>query len=126
MELDYDFVRELLIKCADSNSLYGPSDDELMKLAATKSISREKLAFTVDRLYEAGYIQNHTRYSNNKPTIIMPGNLTWSGNEYLNNIRSNTVWEETKSKIKSAGVSTSLSVVGSVAASVVKAKLGLS
>ena len=125
MELDYDFVRELMIECADSSSLYGPSDKELMNFANARHASRAKLAFTVDRLFEAGYIQKASRYASDGPAIIMPGNLTWSGNEYLNNIRSNSVWEETKNKIKNAGISTSLTILGSVASSVIKAKLNL-
>lgn len=125
MELNYDFVREVMLTCANSKNSHGPSETEIRELAANNQISTNELGFTINRLYEAGFITNKVQYASDVPVMVAPGNLTWDGNEYLNNIRSNSVWSETKDKIKESGLSVSLQVLGSVASSIVKSKLGL-
>lgn len=125
MELDFDFVREVLIFCADSQSPHGPGDIEMREFADKKGKTVYQLAFTINRLYEAGYIKKKTSYASGEPYLVEPGNLTWDGNEYLNNIRNQSIWNATKEKVKSVGGSVSLSVMGSVAAALLKQQLGL-
>ncbi|WP_158682887.1 DUF2513 domain-containing protein [Lactobacillus sp. CBA3605] len=125
MELNYDFVREILLTCAASTHPMGPSEDEIRKLADDYEVSLDQLAYTVTCLFQAGLVVNKVAYTLSGPYLVSPGNLTWDGNEYLNNIRNTSVWEETKDKVKKSGLSVSLQVLGAVATAVVKNKLGL-
>lgn len=126
MELNYDFVRDMLLECANSTNPYGPSNDEVRSFAESKNVTIEELAYTVDCLHQAGLITNKAARASAVPYMFTPGNLTWKGNEYLNSIRSKSVWNETKVKLKSAGITASLELVGELATSVIKSKLGLS
>lgn len=125
MELNYDFVRKVLLTCADSPEFSGPSDNEMRKLATDNSVSFGQLAYTIDCLKQAGYIDGGIVKALSGPIAVKPGNLTWEGNTYLSNIRNNTVWKETKQKVKDSGLSVSLQILGSVASSIVKNRLGL-
>lgn len=126
MELNYDFVREILIECANSTKLSGPTDKEIRAFATSKGVSINELAFTIDKLEEADFINGHVQYSGDGPYFILIGNLTWDGNQYLNSIRSDSVWKETKKKIKDTGVSVTFSIMTALATSIAKQKLGLS
>lgn len=126
MELNYDFVREILIECANSTNLSGPTDEEIRAFATSKDVSVNQLAFTVDKLEEADFISGHVQYSGDGPYFISIGNLTWDGNQYLNSIRSDSVWKETKQKVKETGISVTFSILTALATSIAKQKLGLS
>lgn len=126
MELNFDFVRDLLIFCAKSPNPHGPRDTDMRKFAKSKGFSVDDLAFTINRLYEAEYITKKTVYGSGVPITMEPGNLTWNGNEYLNSVRSPSVWKATKDKISGVGGKLTFQLVTSVATSIVKSQLGLS
>lgn len=54
----------------------------------------------------------------------MPGNLTLEGHKFLDNIRDNKVWQNTKDII-SKFENVSLNIISSVAANLISSKLGL-
>ena len=50
--------------------------------------------------------------------------LTWEGHEFLDSIRSDTVWTKTKKRFTEKGIDMSFDLVKSVAQVMVKAALG--
>ncbi|KRK79488.1 DUF2513 domain-containing protein [Companilactobacillus nodensis] len=125
MELDYDFVRKTLIECAESEHLQGPTNKEIRNFADENHVSLNELAFTIDKMEEAGFITGKVTYSGEGPYVILIGNLTWDGNQYLNSIRNPFIWKETKQKLIDKGVTASFSVITALATAIAKQKLGL-
>ena len=125
MELDYDFVRDLLIFCAESKHKFGPTNKETIEFSKSKNIPMNQLAFTVNKLFEAGFTTHEVEYASNKPKRVMPGNLTWEGNEYLNSIKNKSTWNNIKKLISEKGLSISFDVIKDAAKACVKNSLGL-
>ncbi|WP_369833368.1 DUF2513 domain-containing protein [Companilactobacillus pabuli] len=125
MELNYDFVRKVLIECADSDHPQGPTDKEIRAFASNNNVNLNELAFTIDKLREADFINGKVIYGGDGPYKILIGNLTWDGNQYLNSIRSSSVWKKTKQKLIDNGITASFSVITSLATAIAKQKLGL-
>lgn len=126
MELNYDLVRDILIEYAQSEHTSGPTAQELIDFAAKKECSYDELTFTLARMYEGGLITNSPQLIGNSYKITEPGNLTWQGNEYLNSVRTQNVWNEAKNKIKELGLKVSFETIAFLAKSIVSKKLGLS
>ncbi|MCX8721390.1 MULTISPECIES: DUF2513 domain-containing protein [unclassified Lactobacillus] len=126
MELNYDFVREILIDYAESKNVSGPTVIELLDFAKTKNKTYDELAFSLARMYEGNLISDSPILIGNHYKIVSPGNLTWQGNEYLSSIRSQNIWSETKSKIKKIGSKVTFETIVSVASAIAKHQLGLS
>lgn len=125
MRLNHECVRDILLTMESLD--YG----EILKLRDYKNkpllakYSEEDFVYTVKKLKEADYVS----------ASIAPGiqgtflrfsvdSVTWLGHQFLDTVRDNAVWEETKSiTSKVAGVS--LSILSDVAKDVLKKALGL-
>ncbi|WP_143454637.1 DUF2513 domain-containing protein [Ligilactobacillus salivarius] len=75
-------------------------------------------AYTVLKLKEANFIDGDVWWTNNSPARIMVDNLTYEGHKFLDNIRDDKVWKDTKT-ILSKFSSVSLNFVSSVASDVI-------
>ncbi|WP_197529076.1 DUF2513 domain-containing protein [Aeoliella mucimassa] len=51
--------------------------------------------------------------------------MTWAGHDFLDSIRSNEVWNDTKKSIANAGVGVTLAIITELAKTCIKQKLGL-
>jgi hypothetical protein len=59
------------------------------------------------------------------PTIIIE-KLTWSGHEFLDNARNESIWKETMKTVKEKGGSVGIGILTQVLTSVAKQQFGLS
>ena len=127
MKLDLGCVRSVLLELEsfpigyyqvssfkDSVSMYG----------------QENVLYTIVKLCEAGYINaKFARTLDGRPHIDSVFDMTFSGHEFLADIKPQSNWEKLSSALKSGG-SASLKVVANVAidlgTEVLKSKLGLS
>ncbi|WEV40321.1 DUF2513 domain-containing protein [Lactobacillus sp. ESL0681] len=127
MELNYDFVREILIEIAKSNHAGGPTAKELIDFAETKGFTYDELAYTLARLFEGSLVTKlPTPVGDSYKIAPSVGNLTWQGNEYLNSIRNQDIWTKTKDKLKQDGIKVAFDTVVSVASAIANHQLGLS
>ncbi|NVO88913.1 DUF2513 domain-containing protein [Lactobacillus rhamnosus] len=124
MELDYDQVREFLMAIEDSDNIHGLDQQGGSKFAEENDMSRDQLAYMVMKLKEGNLITGSVKWASNEPYWINPGNLTYSGHEYLNNIRDSKVWEGVKTATSKVG-SVSLSILVELAKQEMKKRLGL-
>lgn len=129
MKLNHDLVRYVLLSIEECKELTGP--DEKKFLASLKkygTFERDDVVYTVTKLHEADFITGKITWASNVPMFIIPGNLTYEGHKFLDNIRDDGVWKDTK-KVLSKFSSVSLSLVSNVAASVItqliKRELGI-
>lgn len=108
-----------MLAIESSQNIRGPIEDELLEnLSKYGEYDRNQIAYTIIKLKEAKYITGDVRWGNNNPAIISPGNLTYDGHKFLDNIRDDGVWKNTKS-ILSKFSSVSLTLVSNVAAGVI-------
>lgn len=119
MKLNHDLVRYTMLSIESSKNITGPLEDELLaNLSNYGEYDRSQIAYTVMKLKEVKYITGDVRWGNNQPAIISPGNLTYEGHKFLDNIRDDGVWKDTKN-ILSKFSSVSLTLVSNVAAGVI-------
>ena len=117
MKLDFDIVREFLIEVEknanfDNNISLSRYETEDIKLYAAK------------QLIDAGFLEGRVRQFKGGYVIINIVGLTYAGHELLDNIRSDTNYKEVKNIVSKLG-SVSLSIFSSVAAEIIKNKIGL-
>lgn len=125
MRLNHDLVRDLLISIGNSSDPMGLSQSASNKFIKDKNISVDEYAFMVTKLSEANFITGNVSYGSNKPVRYAAGNLTYSGNEYLDNIEDAETWSNVKSVASKVG-NVSLPIMSELAISYLKTKLGIS
>lgn len=76
-----------------------------------------------DLLFDAGYALQAPRYIYMQHTDIE--RLTFAGHQYLESIKNNDIWEKTKEKILSSGLSLSFDLIKSTASTFLLNKLNL-
>jgi hypothetical protein len=126
MKLNHNCIRDLLLFIED-NLTYGNyisiNDLQINKYSTTQII------YSADKLLEAGYLigNKNNPYSNKVPSIDIHS-ISWYGHQFLDNIRDDKVWKNTRS-ILSKFSSVSISIVNNVASQVisnlVKSQIGL-
>lgn len=116
MKLNHECVRDILLYIED-NLFYGYyiviADIEL------KNYSKEELLYTADKLLEAEFLIGNKRNTLNAtlPDIRITS-ISWNGHQFLDNIRDDGIWKDTK-KVLSKFSSVSLNFVGNVASQVI-------
>lgn len=119
MKLDHDLVRHILLAIESNENISGPDGKELLASVSKRGYGNlDEIAYSILKLKEANYITGEVSWGDNKPTEIIPGNLTFEGHQFLDNIRDDSVWKDTK-KVLSKFSSVSLTFVSSVASSVI-------
>ena len=129
MKLNHDLVRYVLLSIESSNQVSGPTEDELMmEVKKYGSYSKDDIMYTVSKLEEAGFITGEIHYAKYKeklkPMWMEPGNLTYEGHKFLDNVRDDGVWKHTKATVAKVG-NASLSIISTVAANYISDILGL-
>ena len=120
MKLDHDLVRCVLLAIEECENIVGINENELLDYLKKHGSynDRNSIAYTVSKLKEANFITGNVQWANDSPALIMAGNLTYEGHKFLDNIRDDKVWKDTKT-ILSRFSSVSLSFVSSVASNVI-------
>jgi len=117
MKLQPNCVRNILIYC-EEHLIF---DDALVWNPLTlldfqnglPKYSRGDIAYTLYLLDEAGYIDAHIVEASNSIAELIVFRLTYSGHEFLNTIKSDTVWQKVQSALSSIG-SASLPIIQSL------------
>lgn len=118
MKLDRECVRNLLLTIEDARFNTTLNLDELSKIDKMAQFTSEQIIYTIEKLIEANFIVGKVTYAGDEPYFVMVNSLTWSGHQFLDNIRDDGVWTKTK-KITSQFSSVSISMLSSVASSVI-------
>ena len=94
MKRNMDLIRDLLIlieeQGIDSKELKLPS--EMDRAVAVYHLN-----------LQAGFTENNIQYADDEPMWIY-SKLTWDGHDFLDSIKNDTIWNETKEAIKSKGL----------------------
>ena len=75
-------------------------------------------------MWEAGLIDSYkSRYGNNRIYGFSVGSLTWEGHDFIDKIREDTFWNNTKEKIKENALPMTIEVIKTVVTSLINQKL---
>ena len=110
MKLNYDCVRSVLLtveksKTIDEELNLNPLTVETIFEQLTKYEDNEIL-YTIEKLKEAGYINATVSFAAGHFIDGTVSSITYSGHEYLDNIREPEVWRKVKAMLKNAGAIT--------------------
>ena len=110
MKLNYDCVRSVLLTVEKSKTI----DEELnLNPLAVETIFEQlpkyedsEILYTIEKLKEAGYINAALHFAAGHFIDGAVSSITYSGHEYLDNIREPEVWRKVKAMLKNAGATT--------------------
>ena len=110
MKLNYDCVRSVLLTVEKSKTI----DEELnLNPLAVETIFEQlpkyedsEILYTIEKLKEAGYINAALHFAAGHFIDGTVSSITYSGHEYLDNIRESEVWRKVKTMLKNAGAIT--------------------
>jgi hypothetical protein len=141
MERDLDLYRDILfaveehanpderpirIQRKGDDKLYFPDADETelpesVRDADTPVLMRHVVLMTQAGLLDSNALDPSSETTSGRPFVITIQGLTHEGHDFLENIREDTVWNQTKEKTRSLA----LDVVKATAEVIVKESLGL-
>lgn len=113
MKRDWDLIRVILL-----------ASEESADSISTRDITEwapDLVNYHIEMLVQAGLVTGEcTTGLGNSGTTCVVNSLTWAGHEFLDSIRSKTVWNSVKRSALDKGLSLSFDVVKMVAMEVVK------
>lgn len=119
MKRDWDIIREILIRLEET-----AGTEYCLRLSSFPSERAQEISYHVELLMEAGLISGQmAKTLGPGPYDFLAERLTWNGHELLDAIRSNTIWQKTKSSFVSKGLSMTFDLVKSVAVDIASASL---
>ena len=114
MRRDMELVRNLLL------TIEHQSEGEAIYDLQLSGYDKKAIAYHCKLLYEAGLICDYDdQYADNQLWSFGVGALTWVGHDYVEKIRSETVWNKTKALIGEKGLPLVIDTVRDVATAVV-------
>ena len=139
MKLNYECMREVLLKLEELLELNENftfkemTVEEIVNIPVlSNKFSREDIAYSVYMLADADLIYyEHQHYKNlipneryNLPKLVVSNvkSLTYKGHEFLENIRSDTIWKNVIEKLKPLGGMT-IEIISQVAAAAIMANI---
>lgn len=130
MKLDYDCVRDLLLtleeKLQFAENMEYPDlfSDDIEKHELLRKYSKAQIAYTTQKLIEAGYIDAYVIPGDDCYNGAIYSSITFEGHQYLDKVRDSRIWENVKTKLLSAGNSASLKIIEVIAEKIIMNKLG--
>jgi len=124
MKLRHDCVRDVLLAIEAHNEVSTFSFDMTLKpmLMKTYYYSENDLNYTILQLIDAGFLD--AKNVTNSGYIFLIDKITWSGNQFLDNIRDEDSWKKAKEKVLAVG-GVALPIVAQIAWDIAKDKLGI-
>lgn len=95
MVLNQDCIRDLLLYLEENLNYASPISINNISL---KHYPIDTIIYTADKLYEAGYLNCIKRvYADDGNPVIIATSITYSGHQFLDNIRDAKIFTKTKS-----------------------------
>lgn len=114
MERNWDIIREILIKLEELNPKVGTI--QLSDFPADKAY---EYSYHVELLVESGLIHGQmSKTIGSHAHDFFASRLTWNGHEFLDAIRSDSVWNKTKTSFVKGGLSMTFDLIKGVATDV--------
>mgnify|MGYP003367493467 CR=1 FL=1 len=128
MKLNQDCVRAVLLELEEKLTL---NDDlylyQIKQLDCIKKFGEDTVIYSILKLIEARYLLGEPLYAGDELMELTLSALTWDGHLFLDTIRDNKVWKETKSvvsKFSSVSISLMSTIASTILNELVKKHLG--
>lgn len=118
MKRNWDIIREVLIKVEGL-----PSGEEL-RAEDLNEKDYDSVIYNMGLLLEANLVRGIDVSSHSGMSYILQS-LTWNGHEFLDTIRNDTIWNETKEEIVNKGAGMSFDLLKALAIKLGSAYLGI-
>lgn len=114
MKRDMDLIREILLKIEETENKRPIID------LCVENYSDEEVSYHCKLLYEAGFVCD---YKNTIDGSFGVGQMTWNGQEFLDTVKSDTIWNKTKETITKKGLPMGIDILKSVATSIIQSMI---
>ncbi|WHP40736.1 DUF2513 domain-containing protein [Lysinibacillus boronitolerans] len=128
MKLNQDCVRAVLLELEEKLTL---NDDlflfQIKQLDCVEKYGEDTVIYSILKLKEADYLLAEPHYFDDELSELTVSSLTWDGHLFLDTIRDNKVWKETKSivsKFSSVSISLMSTVSSNILNELIKKQLG--
>ena len=115
MVRDWELVRKILTVLEARDTTHGALSPDVIEGYDTSVVSYH---FSI--MQEAGLIDAKCLKSSNAQMFCVASQLTWNGHEFLDKVRSETVWTKVKNTVESKGLDLSFEVIKAVASKVME------
>ncbi|MFV0552893.1 MAG: DUF2513 domain-containing protein [Anaerorhabdus sp.] len=125
MKLNHDCVRELMLYLEENLTI---GDSIEINQLSLNAYTNEELLYASIKLIEADYLDGKAFYFIDGNCDVSVSSLTWNGHQFLDNVRDDDVWKNTKSvisKFSTVSIGIMSNVASQVISSLIKAQLGI-
>lgn len=120
MKRDWELVRKILIAVEEIQG-----HDQQVSGDDVAGYDAALVSYHIYLLKEAGLLEATCSSYLNEPRACFAFELTWEGHEFLDQIRSKTVWNKTVGLLREKGLDLSFSTIKVAAGAVAKTLIGL-
>lgn len=116
MKRDMELCRKILFAIEEQHTGLAIYDLKI------EGYTPEHIAYHCKILHEAGFISDYEPlYASDELQDFAVGGLTWTGNDFLDRIREDTIWNKTKTTIIKGGLSMTVDVIKQVSTAILSA-----
>ena len=130
MKLNYDCLRSLLLTLEEFENIDENLNYQSMTLddmeKALPDFPKNVIAYTTLKAEQGGLINAQIMNADNSIYMCIYSSLTYDGHQFLDNVRSNSIWSRTKSIAKKLGctsLNSLMSIAGKIALDVIQSQL---
>jgi hypothetical protein len=121
MQRDMDLVRQILLAAEAADA-----DTMRMKYLTVEGYDAATVAYHVKLMHQAGLVEaSVVEPDNQPPTAARVIALTWTGHDWLDATRNDTVWSKTRKWVAEKGGGASFEVLKAIATKYALAHFGL-
>ena len=125
MKLNHDCIRKTLLYFEETLDCYGTLELSNFSL---DGFSEEDTLYSIKKLTDAGFISARILDDVTGDILITVTEITWEGHKFLDTIRDNQVWKETKnilSKVSSCSISFVSTIASQVLTNLITQYIGI-
>ncbi len=119
MKRDWELVRKILLELEQQSTARS-----LIRSNSIEGYDDEVVSYHIHLLIEAGLIRGWCSETTNADLDCTASRLKWEGHEFLDKIRSDTIWNKTKALLKEKGVELTVETIKIAVSAVVRGILG--
>jgi DNA-binding transcriptional ArsR family regulator len=111
MKRNWDTIREILARLEEL-----PDTSSSLDLSDFSEERAAEISYHLELLLDAGLVEGEMEPTlSSGPTDFTANRLTWNGHEFLDSVRSDTVWNKTKKTFATKGIDMTFDLVRSIA-----------
>lgn len=126
MKLNINCVRDVLLQCENIPFNGSYSFSQLTSLLP--NYTDDEIAYTCLKLHEGNYLHIVTKNYGSNVCVVRINDISFQGHEFLNNIRSNKVWNDVLAvgdKIGTSSINGFVQIATGVVTALIKNQLGI-